>query len=85
LCTYYDVGNAHHAAWSYPDAYPGVGRISNLVPFEPDMVSVLLDGTQLRLEPGQTVIAHGADRDLTLAEAPPANDDHARAPSGGAP
>ena len=30
-----------------------------------------LDGTQLRLEPGQTVIPHGRDRDLTAAEALP--------------
>jgi ferredoxin-NADP reductase len=30
---------------------------------------VQLDGTQLRLEPGQTVIPHGPDRELTVAEA----------------
>ena len=35
------------------------------------MVSVQIDGTQLRLEPGQTVISHGPDRDLTVAEALP--------------
>lgn len=29
-------------------------------------------GTQFRLEPGQTVIPHGPDRDLTVAEALPA-------------
>jgi hypothetical protein len=35
---------------------------------------VQLDGTQLHLEPGQTVIPHGPDRDLTVAEAlPPAS------------
>lgn len=39
--------------------------------FEPDIVSVQLDGTQLPLEPGQTVIPHGPDRDLTVAEALP--------------
>ena len=57
------------AAWSYPDAYPQVVRISNLVSFESDIVSVRLDGNQLRLEPGQTVIPHGPDRDLDVAEA----------------
>ena len=71
LCSYYDIGDAPRAAWSYREAYPGVGRISGLVPFEPDMVAVRLDGTQLRLEPGQTVIPHGPDRDLTVAEAAP--------------
>ena len=52
LCGYYDIGDAHLAAWSYRDAYPEVGRISNFVSFEPDIVSVQLDGIQLRLEPG---------------------------------
>ena len=42
---------------------------SSIVSFEPDVVSVLLDGRQLRLEPGQTVIPHGPDHDLTVAEA----------------
>jgi uncharacterized protein (DUF427 family) len=68
LCSYYDIGDAHRAAWSYREAYAQVGRISNLVSFEPDIVSVELDGTQLRLEPGQAVIPHGPDRDLTVAE-----------------
>jgi uncharacterized protein (DUF427 family) len=71
LCSYYDIGEAHLAAWSYHDAYPEVGRISNLVSFEPDIVSVTLDGTQLRLEPGQTVFPHGPDRNLTVAERSP--------------
>jgi hypothetical protein len=39
------------------------------VSFEPDIVSVHLDGTQLHLEPGQSVVPHGPDRDLTVAEA----------------
>jgi uncharacterized protein (DUF427 family) len=45
LCSYYDIGGARLAAWSYHEAYPEVGRISDLVSFEPDMVSVQLDGT----------------------------------------
>src|SRR6516164_4326067 len=68
LCSYYDIGDARLAAWSYREAYPEVGRISDLVSFEPDIVSVQLDGTQLRLEPGQTVTPHGPDRELTVAE-----------------
>jgi uncharacterized protein (DUF427 family) len=69
LCTYYDIGDGRLAAWSYPNAYSQVGRISNLVSFEPDKVSVQIDGNQLRLEPGQTVIPHGPDRGLDVAEA----------------
>jgi hypothetical protein len=39
-----------------------------LVSFEPDKLEVHLDGTRLRLEPGQTVIPHGVDRELTPDE-----------------
>jgi len=69
VCSYYDIGDARLGAWSYREAFSEVGRISGLVSFEPDIVSVHLDGTQLRLEPGQTVIPHGPDRELTVAEA----------------
>src|SRR4029077_15278683 len=55
VCSYYDIGDARLAAWSYREAYPGVDRISDLVSFEQDIVSVQLDGSQLHLEPGQTV------------------------------
>ena len=44
LCSYYDIGDARLALWSYREAYPEVGRISDLVSFEPDIVSVHLDG-----------------------------------------
>lgn len=72
VCSYYDIGDAHRAAWSYRDAYTEVGRVSDLISFEPDKVTVELDGQQLHLEPGQTVIPHGVDRDLTVGELSPA-------------
>jgi uncharacterized protein (DUF427 family) len=68
LCSYYDIGDARLGAWSYREAFSEVGRISGLVSFEPDIVSVQLDGTLLHLEPGQTVIPHGPDRELTVRE-----------------
>jgi uncharacterized protein (DUF427 family) len=68
LCSYYSIGDARQAAWCYPDAYAQVGRISNFVSFEPDIVSVYLDGTQRHLEPGQSVVPHGPDRNLDVAE-----------------
>jgi uncharacterized protein (DUF427 family) len=71
LASYYDVQGARRAAWSYEDAWTGVRRISGLVSFEPDKVEVHLDGSRLRLEPGQSVVAHGVDRDLTLDEVAP--------------
>jgi len=71
LCSYYDIGDAHRAAWSYEDAWTEVRRVSGLVSFEPDKCEVYLDGKRLRLEPGQSVVPHGADRDLTTVEAAP--------------
>jgi uncharacterized protein (DUF427 family) len=66
LCSYYDIGEARLAAWSYQEAYAEVGRISGLVSFEPDIVPVRLGRVQLHLAPGQTVIPHGPDRDLDV-------------------
>jgi len=66
LASYYDIGDARRAAWSYQNAWTEVARISGLVSFELDKVAVHLDGVQLRLEPGQAVISHGIDRDLTV-------------------
>jgi uncharacterized protein (DUF427 family) len=71
VCSYYDIGDGRRGVWSYPEAYPEVGRISGLLSFEPDVVQVQLDGVQLRLEPGQAVVAHGPDRDLDIAEVSP--------------
>ncbi|MGC2403305.1 MAG: DUF427 domain-containing protein, partial [Acidobacteriaceae bacterium] len=68
LCSYYDIGDAPLSAWSYPEAYAGVARIANLISFEPDIVAVSINGRQLHLESGQTVIPHGPDRDLTVEE-----------------
>jgi uncharacterized protein (DUF427 family) len=83
LCSYYDIGDGHQAAWSYREAYPEVGRISGLVSFEPDIVSVQLDGTELRLEPGQTVIPHGPDRGLDVSEALPPQTPMSQHPTAG--
>jgi hypothetical protein len=41
----------------------------DLVSFEPDRVEVTLDGERLELEPGQTVVSHGIDRNLSIGEA----------------
>jgi uncharacterized protein (DUF427 family) len=78
LASYYDIGDAHRAAWSYSDAYSGLGRISDLVSFEPDKVTVHLDSTRLRLEPGQAVIPYGStDRYFDADEVLPAGGDEA--------
>jgi uncharacterized protein (DUF427 family) len=68
ICTYYDVGDARRAAWSYRQPFPEVDRVSDLISFEPDKVTVRIDDKEIHLEPGQTVVSHGVDRDLTLHE-----------------
>ena len=71
VCSYYDIGDAHRAAWSYEDAWTEVRRVSRLISFEPDKIEVHLDGTRLRPEAGQIVIPHGVDRDLSTGEVDP--------------
>src|SRR5215831_1750639 len=48
--------------------WPEVAHVSSYVSFEPDKIEVSLDRTRLRLEPGQSVVSHGVDRDLTTGE-----------------
>ena len=64
MLSYYNIGESHLAAWSYREAHAEVGRINDLISFEPDIVSVQLDGAQPHLAPGQTVIPQGPDRDV---------------------
>jgi hypothetical protein len=47
LCSYYDIGDARPAAWSYREAYPEVGRVSCLVSFEPDSVPSSITNSHL--------------------------------------
>ena len=42
-----------------------------MLSFEPDKVEVRLDGARLQPQPGQAVIAHGVDRDLSTDEIAP--------------
>jgi uncharacterized protein (DUF427 family) len=53
VCSYYDIGDAQRAASSYPEPYTEVARVSDLVSFEPDKVTVELDDRQLHLEPAR--------------------------------
>lgn len=71
LASYVDVGGVERAAWSYPEAWPEVERVRGMVSFEPDKVTVLLDGTVLEAAPGQHVSPHGIDRGLDVDELRP--------------
>ena len=68
LCSYYDVGDLPRAAWSYRQPYREVDRIGDLLSFEPDKVTITIDGERLEPAPGQHVVAHGPDRGLTPDE-----------------
>jgi uncharacterized protein (DUF427 family) len=69
IASYYDIGGIGQAAWSYRAPFDDMAAIGDLVSFEPDRVEVDLDGDRLELEPGQTVVAHGIDRNLSIGEA----------------
>ncbi|WP_326601233.1 DUF427 domain-containing protein [Streptomyces sp. NBC_01800] len=51
LAGYYDSGESRKAAWSDHEAYTEVGRVDDLVSFEPDKVEVYLDDERLELDP----------------------------------
>ena len=79
LCSYYDIGAAHQAGWAYLEPYREVDRIADFISFEPDKVTVTIDGERLESVPGQHVVAHGPDRGLTPDEATAADRPAARA------
>jgi uncharacterized protein (DUF427 family) len=68
IASYYDIDGATHAAWSYRAPFDDMAAIGDLVSFEPDRVEVTLDGERLALEPGQNVVSHGIDRNLSVDE-----------------
>jgi uncharacterized protein (DUF427 family) len=68
LASYYDIGDAQRAAWSYRAPFDAMARIGDLVSFEPDKVEITIDGRKLEPVAGQTVIAHGPDRNLSVDE-----------------
>ncbi len=69
IASYYDIGGTPNAAWSYRAPFDEMAAIGDLVSFEPDRVELTLDGRRLELEPGQTVVSHGIDRNLDIGEA----------------
>lgn len=68
LASYYDIGDARNAAWAYRAPFDEVARIADLVSFYPVKVTVTIDGERLEEAPGQNVISHGADRNLSADE-----------------
>jgi uncharacterized protein (DUF427 family) len=53
--SYYDVGDAGKAAWSYRTPFKEVDRIADLISFYPEKVTITIDGEKLEPVAGQTV------------------------------
>jgi uncharacterized protein (DUF427 family) len=68
VASYYDIGEEKNAAWSYRAPFDEVARIGDLVSFYPEKVAVTIDGERLEAAPGQAVLPHGADRNLSVDE-----------------
>jgi hypothetical protein len=67
--SYYDVDGVEHAACPTGRSWTRWPRSPIWSRHGPDRVEVTLDGERLELEPGQTVVAHGIDRNLSIGEA----------------
>jgi uncharacterized protein (DUF427 family) len=68
LASYYDIGDARNAAWSYRSPFEEVAPIADLVSFNPEKLAITIDGEKLEPAPGQNVISHGPDRNLSVDE-----------------
>ena len=68
LASYYDIGDTRNAAWSYRAPFEEVTRIADLVSFYPEKLTITIDGEKLEAAPGQNVISHGPDRNLSVDE-----------------
>jgi uncharacterized protein (DUF427 family) len=68
LASYYNLGDTRTAAWSYRAPFEEVERITDLVSFYPEKLTITLDGERLEPAPGQNVLPHGPDRNLSVDE-----------------
>ena len=68
LASYYNVGDARNAAWSYRAPVEEVEPIADLLSFYPEKLTIMIDGEKLEPVPGQNVLPHGPDRNLSVDE-----------------
>jgi uncharacterized protein (DUF427 family) len=68
LASYYNVGEARTAAWSYRAPFEEVEPIADLISFYPEKLTITIDGEKLEPAPGQNVLPHGPDRNLSVDE-----------------
>ena len=68
VASYYHVGDTHTAAWWYRAPFEEVARIADFVSFYAEKLAITIDGEVLEPVPGQTVLPHGPDRNLSVDE-----------------
>jgi uncharacterized protein (DUF427 family) len=68
VASYYDVGEKPTSAWSYRSPFDEVAHIADWVSFYPEKLTVTIDGEKLKAAPGQNVLPHGPDRNLSIDE-----------------
>jgi uncharacterized protein (DUF427 family) len=68
VASYYNVGDARNAGWSYRAPFKEMDRITELVSFYPEKLTITIDGEKLEPVPGQSVVPHGPDRNLAVDE-----------------
>jgi PAS domain S-box-containing protein len=68
IASYYNVGDARNAAWSYRAPFEEMDRITELVSFYPEKLTITIDGEKLEPVSGQNVVPHGPDRNLSVDE-----------------
>ena len=68
MASYYNVGDARNAAWSYRAPVGEVEPIAGFLSFYPEKLTIMIDGEKLEPVPGQSVLPHGPDRNLSVDE-----------------
>src|SRR5262249_47577583 len=68
LASYYNVRDARTAAWSYRAPFEEVQAIGDSLSFYPEKLTITIDGEKLEPAPGQNVLPHGPDRNLSVDE-----------------
>ena len=62
------VVDARNAAWSYRAPVGEVEPIAGFLSFYPEKLTIMIDGEKLEPVPGQSVLPHGPDRNLSIDE-----------------
>lgn len=68
IADHWQLDGPESVAFSYPEPYAEADRIRGHVSFDPELLSIEIDGVPLHPATGQAVNPHGSDREITPAE-----------------